>query len=209
MTTDSWRTSGLKLVAVIAVAVGLTACGGAQQASTTAASRSETAQAPPVAALAIQPADAATADALAAEKAAAETKAAKKAEVAKEAKAKKATAAKEAKAAKKAKAAKAAAARKAKAAARACNPSYVGACVPEGRDYDCPEIGAMVEVIGPDTDRLDRDGNGFGCESYSSDGLQGYHDASMYDDYSDMTNADPDFYVPDAEDYFDPTDYTD
>jgi hypothetical protein len=49
----------------------------------------------------------------------------------------------------------------------ACSPSYTGACVPnDGYDHDCPEIGAMVTVIGPDTDGHDRDNDGYGCESY-------------------------------------------
>lgn len=48
-----------------------------------------------------------------------------------------------------------------------CNPSYEGACVPnDGFDHDCDEIGAAVDVVGPDTDGLDRDGDGRGCESY-------------------------------------------
>ena len=49
----------------------------------------------------------------------------------------------------------------------ACNPSYVGGCVPnDGYDHNCSEIGAVVQVVGPDTDGLDRDGDGLGCESY-------------------------------------------
>jgi hypothetical protein len=48
-----------------------------------------------------------------------------------------------------------------------CNPSYEGACVPDdGYDHDCPEVAHQVTIVGPDTDRLDRDGNGLGCESY-------------------------------------------
>lgn len=48
-----------------------------------------------------------------------------------------------------------------------CDPNYQGACVPDdGYDYDCADIGAQVIVVGSDPDGLDRDGDGFGCESY-------------------------------------------
>jgi micrococcal nuclease len=47
-----------------------------------------------------------------------------------------------------------------------CHPSY-SPCVPNvGHDLDCPDIGFQVRVKGPDTYRLDRDHDGFGCESY-------------------------------------------
>jgi hypothetical protein len=161
------------VIAVVAVPLLLAGCGGAADAGSDAT----TGAAPQgVAFAAAPPSETATAAQVAAEKAAAakKKKAAKKAGAARNAKAaKKAAAAKKAKAAKKVKAAgkakAAAAARKAKAAAAApaCNPSYVGACVPnDGRDHDCPEIGAMVAVVGPDTDGLDRDNDGDGCESY-------------------------------------------
>jgi hypothetical protein len=47
-----------------------------------------------------------------------------------------------------------------------CHPSY-SPCVPSaGHDLDCPDIGFRVRVKGPDTYRLDRDHDGWGCESY-------------------------------------------
>ena len=46
-----------------------------------------------------------------------------------------------------------------------CHPSYTP-CVPSGPDLDCPQIGFAVRVTGPDEFRLDRDGDGRGCESY-------------------------------------------
>lgn len=47
-----------------------------------------------------------------------------------------------------------------------CNPNYSG-CVPNvSYDLDCPDIGKKVRVIGRDQYRLDRDGDGWGCESY-------------------------------------------
>lgn len=35
-----------------------------------------------------------------------------------------------------------------------------------GPDLDCPDIGHRVFITGPDYHRLDRDGDGIGCESY-------------------------------------------
>ena len=36
-----------------------------------------------------------------------------------------------------------------------------------GPDLDCPDIGHVVYITGPDYHRLDADGDGVGCESYS------------------------------------------
>lgn len=48
-----------------------------------------------------------------------------------------------------------------------CDPNYSGGCVPNvGYDLDCPDIGFSVSVIGYDRHRFDRDGDGYGCESY-------------------------------------------
>jgi endonuclease YncB( thermonuclease family) len=48
-----------------------------------------------------------------------------------------------------------------------CHPSYIP-CLPIVADLDCPDVRAMgkapVQVIGPDDYRLDRDGDGLGCE---------------------------------------------
>lgn len=47
-----------------------------------------------------------------------------------------------------------------------CNPNYSGGCVPNvSYDLDCADIGFPVEVVGTDEYRLDRDGDGHGCES--------------------------------------------
>jgi micrococcal nuclease len=47
-----------------------------------------------------------------------------------------------------------------------CNPNYTP-CVPNSaRDLNCPDIGHRVKVIGADVYDVDRDGNGYGCESY-------------------------------------------
>jgi hypothetical protein len=35
-----------------------------------------------------------------------------------------------------------------------------------GYDLDCPDVGHKVKVTGGDPHRLDRDGDGWGCESY-------------------------------------------
>lgn len=48
-----------------------------------------------------------------------------------------------------------------------CHPSYIP-CLPIVGDLNCPDVRAMgkapVQVIGPDDYRLDRDGDGIGCE---------------------------------------------
>lgn len=48
-----------------------------------------------------------------------------------------------------------------------CHPSYEP-CLPVTSDLDCPDVRAIgaapVNVIGPDSYRLDRDGDGLGCE---------------------------------------------
>jgi endonuclease YncB( thermonuclease family) len=44
-----------------------------------------------------------------------------------------------------------------------CHPSY-RPCVPDDRDYDCPELDGPYQVIGPDEYRLDADNDGIGCE---------------------------------------------
>ena len=50
--------------------------------------------------------------------------------------------------------------------ASSCDPNYTP-CVPKASyDLDCGDIGFSVRVIGTDTHRFDRDGNGYGCESY-------------------------------------------
>ncbi len=36
----------------------------------------------------------------------------------------------------------------------------------KGFDLDCPDVGHRVRVTGGDPHRLDRDGDGWGCESY-------------------------------------------
>lgn len=47
-----------------------------------------------------------------------------------------------------------------------CDSNYSG-CVPiVSYDLDCPDIGFMVRVLGSDRHRFDRDGDGYGCESY-------------------------------------------
>jgi len=47
-----------------------------------------------------------------------------------------------------------------------CDPNYTP-CVPNvSYDLDCPDIGFSVTVIGSDPHRFDRDGDGYGCESY-------------------------------------------
>jgi hypothetical protein len=51
-----------------------------------------------------------------------------------------------------------------------CHPSYQGACLRIGVDYDCaggngqPPFTGRVVVVGPDVYRLDSDGDGIGCE---------------------------------------------
>ena len=47
-----------------------------------------------------------------------------------------------------------------------CDPNYAGACVPPyPPDVDCADIGQPVRVVGDDRHGLDRDGDGWGCES--------------------------------------------
>lgn len=58
-------------------------------------------------------------------------------------------------------------------AKRKCHPSYKGKCLKvNAGDYDCiggggngPNYTGRVRVVGPDVFRLDRDGDGIGCES--------------------------------------------
>nr|WP_255313713.1 excalibur domain-containing protein [Mycobacterium malmoense] len=53
-----------------------------------------------------------------------------------------------------------------------CDPNYSGACVPIASDVDCAGgsgngpayVSGPVTVVGKDIYRLDRDGNGVGCE---------------------------------------------
>ncbi len=46
-----------------------------------------------------------------------------------------------------------------------CDPNY-SPCIPPGPpDLDCADIDGPVQVIGSDPHRLDRDGDGVGCES--------------------------------------------
>jgi hypothetical protein len=48
-----------------------------------------------------------------------------------------------------------------------CNPNY-SPCVPNSStDLNCSDIGFEVKVIGTDVYHLDRDKNGYGCESYN------------------------------------------
>ncbi len=47
-----------------------------------------------------------------------------------------------------------------------CDPNYTP-CIPKvSYDLDCPDIGRQVRVVGTDVHRFDRDGDGYGCESY-------------------------------------------
>ena len=47
-----------------------------------------------------------------------------------------------------------------------CDPNY-DPCVPNvSYDLDCPDIGFSVVVTGYDRHNFDRDGDGYGCESY-------------------------------------------
>lgn len=54
--------------------------------------------------------------------------------------------------------------RRAVAPASTCHPSY-DPCLPITDDLDCGDIGQTVRVLGADDYRLDRDGDGLGCES--------------------------------------------
>lgn len=48
-----------------------------------------------------------------------------------------------------------------------CDPNYSG-CVPDVEyDLDCSDIQEEVEVYGDDPHGFDRDGDGYGCESYN------------------------------------------
>jgi endonuclease YncB( thermonuclease family) len=47
-----------------------------------------------------------------------------------------------------------------------CHPSYQP-CVPNGPDLDCPDIGHLVTVVGPDEYRLDADNDGTGCDAFA------------------------------------------
>jgi resuscitation-promoting factor RpfB len=44
-----------------------------------------------------------------------------------------------------------------------CTPSY-SPCLPPASDYDCSDVDGPVQVTGSDPYRLDRDGDGVGCE---------------------------------------------
>lgn len=47
-----------------------------------------------------------------------------------------------------------------------CDPNYSG-CIPKvSYDLDCGDIGVSVVVYGYDSHGFDRDGDGYGCESY-------------------------------------------
>lgn len=58
------------------------------------------------------------------------------------------------------------------ASAQSCDPNYTGACVPIASDVDCgggsgngpAYVHYQVRVVGRDIYKLDRDGNGIGCE---------------------------------------------
>jgi len=47
-----------------------------------------------------------------------------------------------------------------------CNPNYSPCISDAGYDLDCADVGFTVEVVGVDEYRLDRDGDGYGCETY-------------------------------------------
>lgn len=47
-----------------------------------------------------------------------------------------------------------------------CNENYSPCVDNSSYDLDCADIGEEVEVVGYDEYRLDRDGDGWGCESY-------------------------------------------
>ena len=58
------------------------------------------------------------------------------------------------------------------ASAQSCDPNYTGDCVPVASDVDCAGgsgngpayVEGPVRVIGRDIYKLDRDGDGIGCE---------------------------------------------
>lgn len=47
-----------------------------------------------------------------------------------------------------------------------CNPNYSGCVENSSYDLDCADVGTSVTVLGYDEYGLDRDGDGYGCESY-------------------------------------------
>lgn len=47
-----------------------------------------------------------------------------------------------------------------------CNPNYSGCVENSSYDLDCSDIGFEVEVLDYDEYGLDRDNDGYGCESY-------------------------------------------
>lgn len=47
-----------------------------------------------------------------------------------------------------------------------CNPNYSGCVANSSYDLDCSDVGQQVKVIGNDEYGLDRDNDGYGCESY-------------------------------------------
>lgn len=52
------------------------------------------------------------------------------------------------------------------ASASNCDPNYTP-CIPNvSYDLDCDDVRQQVRVIGTDTHRLDKEGDGYGCESY-------------------------------------------
>lgn len=54
---------------------------------------------------------------------------------------------------------------------RSCDINY-SPCVPQvSYDLDCADIGIQVTVKGADIYRFDRDGDGYGCESYHNENL--------------------------------------
>ena len=54
---------------------------------------------------------------------------------------------------------------------RNCDPNY-SSCVPSvSYNLDCSDIGFKVSVKGTDKHRFDRDGDGYGCESYHNENL--------------------------------------
>lgn len=47
-----------------------------------------------------------------------------------------------------------------------CDPNYIPCVPPYPPDLNCSDIGVAVQVIGRDVHGFDRDGDGWGCESY-------------------------------------------
>jgi hypothetical protein len=54
------------------------------------------------------------------------------------------------------------------AVAAGCDPNYLPCIPPPPPDLDCSDIKVAVRVIGGDPHKLDRDGDGVGCESYGT-----------------------------------------